>query len=471
MSLPYTRNFVERMAPKAAKARSSEKAADSENHIPVAGKQKKQTKQKKRKKSQVSPGGVMDDHAEKRAAVNSSPVNSQDMNSQSNTSSMSMPLYNNMSPNIGLNMAPYYMAPQAIINSQNLGQSPQFTTQNIQPGVSLNQAIMSRLDSIDNRLKSLSMIEQQLVNINSKISTLDSRVTENENTVKLVQRTVSDLEESRNFDSRTLDTLKKGQTKIERDMVTNSKLTEELQSNKDYNSQIRDDIVDLKGRSMRDNLLFYNFPEQRQNQRNEQCMEKLYDFCELELGMADVRRDVKIDRAHRIGPPKPGKVRPIVAKFNFYQDKEQVKRKAAEKLQNSKFSVGDQFPKEIQQRRRVLVPVMKKAQKNGHSAVLAYDKLYVDGKIYNAEYPNCVALVDQRRSDQRQQTDHTRAERDRRHSNNLNLQMHNAINGTPTETSDQTLRFTSKSPNSSTLPPGLHNSFRTVDTPGDKCKT
>ena len=96
--------------------------------------------------------------------------------------------------------------------------------------------------------------------------------------------------------------------------------------------------------------------------------------------MENVRRDIKIDRAHRLGAPKHGKVRPNVAKFNFFQDKELIKRKASKKLQNSRFSVGDQFPKEVQQRRRLLVPVMKQAQKNGHLAILAFDKLYVDEK-------------------------------------------------------------------------------------------
>ena len=97
-----------------------------------------------------------------------------------------------------------------------------------------------------------------------------------------------------------------------------------------------------------------------------------------------------------IGPYKPNTVRPIVAKFNFFQDKEFIKRKAEEKLQNSKFGVGDQFPKEIQQRRRALIPVMKTAQRNGHIAILSYDKLYVDRKLYDPDDRDCVELVNRR---------------------------------------------------------------------------
>ena len=121
--------------------------------------------------------------------------------------------------------------------------------------------------------------------------------------------------------------------------------------------------------------------------------------------MENVRRDVKIDRVHRLGAPKHGKVRPVVAKFNFFQDKELIIRKASEKLQNSRFSAGDQFPKEVQQRRRLLVPVMKQAQKNGHLAILAFDKLYVDEKLYDPKDPVCVANVERNVRQRRRHND------------------------------------------------------------------
>ena len=47
--------------------------------------------------------------------------------------------------------------------------------------------------------------------------------------------------------------------------------------------------------------------------KNEPCMNNIYDLCESELNMKDVRHDVRIDRAHRLGAPKQGKVGPILA--------------------------------------------------------------------------------------------------------------------------------------------------------------
>ena len=50
--------------------------------------------------------------------------------------------------------------------------------------------------------------------------------------------------------------------------------------------------------------------------------------------------------------------RPIVAKFNYYQDKLVVKKRAFDTLDRStsKFGVSDQFPKVIQDRRKSLIP-------------------------------------------------------------------------------------------------------------------
>ena len=44
--------------------------------------------------------------------------------------------------------------------------------------------------------------------------------------------------------------------------------------------------------------------------------------------------------------------------------------------------MNDQFPKEIQERRRILVPIMKQFREKGKRATLSVDRLYVDGKLY-----------------------------------------------------------------------------------------
>lgn len=51
-------------------------------------------------------------------------------------------------------------------------------------------------------------------------------------------------------------------------------------------------------------------------------------------------------------------------------------------LKGSNFGMNDQFPKEIQQRRKILIPIMKDFREKGKRAALSVDKLYVDGTLF-----------------------------------------------------------------------------------------
>ena len=70
------------------------------------------------------------------------------------------------------------------------------------------------------------------------------------------------------------------------------------------------------------------------------------------------------DRVHMLGAyqndqPKP---MPIIAKFEKFRDKEYVKSKAPTPLRGKHFGINDHFPKEIENKRKDLYGVMKKAK-------------------------------------------------------------------------------------------------------------
>ncbi|KAH3840225.1 hypothetical protein DPMN_113672 [Dreissena polymorpha] len=48
-------------------------------------------------------------------------------------------------------------------------------------------------------------------------------------------------------------------------------------------------------------------------------------------------------------------------------------------------SVSDQFPKSIQARRKIQLPAMVSAKKDGKAAYLSYDKLYIDNRMYTVD--------------------------------------------------------------------------------------
>ena len=89
---------------------------------------------------------------------------------------------------------------------------------------------------------------------------------------------------------------------------------------------------------------------------------------------------MKIHGAHRIGRFQTGKVRPIVAKVMHYPDRERV-RLSAVKLARP-LGISQQFPQEVVETRRRLLPIMKESKRIGKEAHLFVDKLYIDGQLY-----------------------------------------------------------------------------------------
>ncbi|KAH3849770.1 hypothetical protein DPMN_092174 [Dreissena polymorpha] len=89
---------------------------------------------------------------------------------------------------------------------------------------------------------------------------------------------------------------------------------------------------------MRDNLLFHNLPEEKEVN----CEQKVLKFIKEKLNIEE--REVRLQRAHRIGPFNHSKTRPIVAKFSDYPVQENVRR-AARKLKGTNFGISEQYSK------------------------------------------------------------------------------------------------------------------------------
>jgi regulator of replication initiation timing len=153
-----------------------------------------------------------------------------------------------------------------------------------------------------------------------------------------------------------------------------------------------EEIIDLKCRSMRDNLVIYGIEENgtREDDREaeegtdtkeeswSQTKAKVVAFLKNKMKIPDADQ-LPIDRAHRMGP-KGNKPRPIVVKFLVSSEKDRVFGYVKNLKGLSQYSVQQQFPAEVNERRKRLWPKYKAARDAKENPKWALDKLIINGR-------------------------------------------------------------------------------------------
>ncbi|VDI46958.1 Hypothetical predicted protein [Mytilus galloprovincialis] len=116
---------------------------------------------------------------------------------------------------------------------------------------------------------------------------------------------------------------------------------------------------------------------------NENCVNKILEFCENQLKIENAKDKITLEKAYRLGKRKDGaaKPRPIVVKFRKFEDREMI-RSVSNRLKNTNYGISPQYPKEVLERRKKLVPIMLKERKKNKKAYIAGDKLYVNGELW-----------------------------------------------------------------------------------------
>ena len=138
---------------------------------------------------------------------------------------------------------------------------------------------------------------------------------------------------------------------------------------------LRSTVVDLQCRSMKNNLIFTGLWEVR----DENTEDLLRTFLYRELG---IEYRIEFGNVHRFSHKPRGK-RPIVARFIYHRDLQYV-LECAHRLRNSPYGIRQQFPKEVEDKRKKLYPIQKEAKRHGKNAVLVRDRLYIDNNLYVA---------------------------------------------------------------------------------------
>ncbi|CAC5422043.1 unnamed protein product [Mytilus coruscus] len=204
---------------------------------------------------------------------------------------------------------------------------------------------LSTLDKIDEKLKN---IESSLNNLVKNVDTVNTRIDEIEKGMEFVNDSFEVSKTER-------ENLKRTVSKIQ---INNGEIVIDLDDiRRDFNN-LNERHLDLQTRSMRENLVFTGF-----SHKNDETIEEteniIRNFMYRELKMATT---VDFHRAHRFGKGtefrdrKDGiliKTRPIVCRFKNYKDREIV-RSSTKELKGTHYGIQEQFPKEINDKRKML---------------------------------------------------------------------------------------------------------------------
>ena len=159
---------------------------------------------------------------------------------------------------------------------------------------------------------------------------------------------------------------------IEKVVTENAYLREE-------NINLKESMLKLECQQRRENLVFEGLDEEL-GETDYDCYNKIVFAMSFLPNINPYT--VKISRCHRVGPFIKGRKRPIVAHFNWYGDRQFI-------LHNRGYlpraiGVHEDFPQEIEDRRRSLKPILKEAKtiNKYKNSYLTVDKLIIGRKVY-----------------------------------------------------------------------------------------
>ena len=151
---------------------------------------------------------------------------------------------------------------------------------------------------------------------------------------------------------------------------------------------LKERVIQGEGQSRRNNLLFDGLPESNTNESWQDCENLLVDTLVNKMGIVD-GKSIKFERVHRKGQLIPGKQRTVIAAFLSYKDRERVWNNK-KVLRNTNIRVSEDFAPEVNNERKVLYPIYKKAltMESMKPVRLKVNKLYINNREFTCKNLN-----------------------------------------------------------------------------------
>ncbi|ESO99272.1 hypothetical protein LOTGIDRAFT_173761 [Lottia gigantea] len=211
--------------------------------------------------------------------------------------------------------------------SNYLGQA---STALFHPGTNTQGNLEHFITDIYQKLQKMDLLDQ----INQRLCTMESRFDS-------LERTIYGMKTEMGSQAERLDGLE-----FQRSLVDDRMHMLAIE-----NKELKERMLDIPTRSMKDNLLFGGIEDT--GDINENTEEAVQTFIKDKLLISE-------DVVHRLRKRPDGKSTTIVAKFESRKDKIKVLYAASQTLrERSPYSVYEQYPQEINERRKLLIPVFK----------------------------------------------------------------------------------------------------------------
>lgn len=190
---------------------------------------------------------------------------------------------------------------------------------------------------------------------------------------------IADLKKSVEFTNALIEDLKKENSSLKK---TVNSLQAEVKHLTKSNKEMKNDILEIQCRSMQNNIVIMGFEEQ-ETEDNSATENLVKTFMKENLKMTEAQvTEAVIDKTHRLGQEKDKeKPRPVVVRFLHAKSKDEVLGRGWN-LKGTDFSMFQQYPREIVDRRRVLIPIMKEYKKKKQKARVVRDKLYINNQLF-----------------------------------------------------------------------------------------
>ena len=205
--------------------------------------------------------------------------------------------------------------------------------------------VLERLTNVETKLRVDDFLERFSC-LEKTVNKLQNEVNSLFDETKSLKEKVEEVDNGMNFANAELEALKKDK------------------ENEDKIKELEDKLLYQEVYNRRENLRFFGIPETDGVEITKDVMHKFFKD-ELEIEEAS---NVEFQRVHRMGKKKVGEVRPVIARFLKYPDREFIFRRIREFEEEIDVKVYADLPKEIRERRKKQWPKLKKAREEGKIA-------------------------------------------------------------------------------------------------------